>query len=88
MKDFYWNLNQCSTQPCSLGIRKSSFLLFIASYLNSFLENGPNPNANICRDNVHQPETSETLELVDVELKKENILLLLLILIGLLFLLS
>jgi hypothetical protein len=30
----------------------------------------PDPDADVCSDDMHQPETSDALELVDVQLKK------------------
>ena len=37
--------------------------------LDALLEHGPDPDAEVGRHNVHQPEPGEALELVDVQLK-------------------
>ena len=40
--------------------------------LDSFLEHGPDPDADVCRHNVHETEACKTFELVNVELKHGN----------------
>ena len=37
--------------------------------LDALLEHSPDPDAEVGRHNVHQPEPGEALELVDVQLK-------------------
>ena len=40
--------------------------------LDSFLEHGPDPHADVCCHDVHETEPSETFELVNVELKNKG----------------
>ena len=59
----------CTFDHVVLGNALASCNSVGGDVLDTLLEHGPDPNADVGRHNVHQPKPGEALELVDVQLK-------------------